>query len=177
MLKDPEMAERLHRSSEVPDFDSYPALPPINESDRRLQKGHSALEHRAAELGAAAGKVVFMIKRARAKVEGLPRHSALDSLNKLGEETRARAERLRVTAAERAQQWTDAARGKTADLGRLAREQTQELGRRAKEGYSRAKDRANHIGREYPLHVALSAAALGFLAGVGLRIRRAKRAH
>ena len=169
------MAERMHRSSDVPDFDSYPGSPPINESDRLLQKGHSSLEQRAAELGAVAGKVVFMIKQARAKVEALPRNSALDRLNKLGEETRARAERLRTAAAERAHQWTETAREKTADLARLAREQTQELGRRAKTGFTQAKSRARHIGREYPLHVALSAGAVGFLLGVGLRIRRAKR--
>src|SRR5262249_2250631 len=86
-----------------------------------------------------------------------------------------RAERLRTAAAERAHQWTETAREKTADLARLAREQTQELGRRAKTGFAQAKSRARHIGREYPLHVALSAGAVGFLLGVGSRIRRAKR--
>jgi len=169
------MAERMHRSSDVPEIDSYPGAPPINESDRLLQKGHSSLEQRAAELGAAAGKLVFMVKQARAKVKDLRHHSALDRLSRLGEETRARAERLRVTAKERAHQWTETAREKTADLTRLAREQTQELGRRAKTGFAQAKGRARHIGHEYPLHVALAAGGIGFLLGVGLRIRRAKR--
>lgn len=177
MPKDPEMAERKHRSSDVPDFDSYPASRPIGESETLLQKRHSSLEQRAAELGAAAGKVAFMVKKARAKVEGLPHGPALDRLSRLGEETRVRAERVRAAAAERARQLKETARGKTADLRRLAEEQSRELARRAKAGYSRAKDRANHIGREYPLHVALSAGVAGFLLGVGLRIRRANRAQ
>src|SRR5262249_22897423 len=164
-LKDREMAEKMHRSSDVPDFDSYPGSPPINESDKLLQKGHSSLEQHAAELGAAAGKLVFMVKQAGAKVEGLPRHAALDRLSKLGEETRARAGRLGVGREERAHNWTEAAGEKTADLPRLAREQTQELGRRVKTGLAQAKGRARHIGREYPLHVALSAGAVGFLLG------------
>ena len=177
MLKDPEMAERKHRSSDVPDFDSYPASRPIEESARLLQKGRSSLEQRAADLGAAAGRVVFMVRKARAKLEGQPRQSALDRLNRLGEKTRVRAEQMRVATSERARQLKEAAREKTADLGRLAREQSQELGRRAKVGYSRAKDRANHIGHEYPLHVALSAGVVGLLLGMGLRIRRANRAQ
>jgi ElaB/YqjD/DUF883 family membrane-anchored ribosome-binding protein len=171
------MAERIHRSSDVPAPDNFPGSPLTNETDRLLERRHSQLEQRAADLGAAAGKVVFMVKQARTKVENLPHHPARDQLNRIGEATLAQAERLRAATAERAHQWTEAAREKTSDFARLARARAQDLGRQAKAGYSHAKDRANHIGREYPLHVALAAGAAGFLLGVGLRIRRANRAH
>ena len=78
-----------------------------------------------------------------------------------------------MTTAELAQ----ATRDKTAELGRQAREKTADLGRQARAGYFRARLRANQTAREYPVHVALAAGLVGFLIGVGLRIRRANRAY
>jgi hypothetical protein len=62
-------------------------------------------------------------------------------------------------------------------LRRQARAKTADLGRQARAGYFRARLRAIHTTREYPVHVALAAGVVGFLIGVGLRTRRANRAY
>jgi ElaB/YqjD/DUF883 family membrane-anchored ribosome-binding protein len=171
------MAERVHRSADVPNFDTYPASPPVSDGSHLLEQRKSSLEQRAAELGAAAGKVVCMVRQARATAENLSSLPGFERINSLAENARVRVEYLRLVAAERAQEWTNAARNKTLELGRQARERTAELGRQAKDGYSRAQVRAKYTMREYPVHVALAVGAVGFLAGVALRIRRANRAY
>jgi hypothetical protein len=165
------MVERAHRSADVPNFDTYPASPPA------IGEGPSSLEQRAAELGAAAGKVVSMVQQARTTAQNLSSLPVFDRIYILGDNARVRAERLRMVAAQHAQEWAKIASEKAAELGQRAQVRAAELGRQAKAGYSRAQVRAKHTMREYPVHVALAAGAVGFLAGVALRIRRAKRAY
>ena len=172
------MAERLHSSADVPSYDTYPASPPVSESERLLEEDtRSPLEQRAADLGTAAGKVVSMVKQARLTAQHLPEHPVFDRLSGLADNARARAEYLRSVAAERAQRLAVSARGKTAELGRQAREKTADLGRQARSGYFRARIRARQTAHEYPVQVVLAAGVLGFLIGIGLRIRRANRAY
>jgi ElaB/YqjD/DUF883 family membrane-anchored ribosome-binding protein len=178
MPEEPAMPERLHSSADVPTYDTYPASPPVKESERLLEEDtRSPLEQRAADLGTAAGKVVSMVRQARLTVEHLPEHPVFDRLSGLADNARARAEYLRSVAAERAQQLTQVARDKTAELGRQARERTADLGRQARSGYFRARIRARETAREYPVQVVLAAGVVGFLIGVALRIRRANRAY
>ncbi len=171
------MAERVHQSSDVPDFDTYPAAPPVKESERLLEKGRSPLEQRAAELGAAAGRVVSIFRQTRASVGKLPEHPVVDRISDLAGDARERMDQLRSAAVENAQHAAQLARDKTAELGRQVKERTADLGRQAKYGYYRARLRANHAMREYPVQVALAAGLVGFLIGIGLRIRRANRAY
>ena len=148
------MAER-HQSSDVPAFDTYPSPPPVNDSERLLEKGRSPLEQRAADLGTAAGKVVSIIRHARVTVRNLPEHPMVERISDLA----------------------GGARDKTAELGRQVKERTADLGRQAKFGYYRARLRVNHTVRDYPVQVALAAGFVGFLIGIGLRMRRANRAY
>jgi len=171
------MAERLHQSSDVPEFDTYPSTPPVSESERLLEKGRSPLEQRAAELGTAAGKVVSLFRQASSSVKSLPEHPIAERISDLAGETRQRIDQLRSAAVENAQNVVDLARDKTVELGRQVKEKTADLGRQAKLGYYRARLRANQTVREYPVQVALAAGLAGFLIGVGLRIRRANRAY
>jgi ElaB/YqjD/DUF883 family membrane-anchored ribosome-binding protein len=177
------MPERLHKSSDVPNFDTYPATPsvspptpPVDESERLLEKGKSPLEQRAADLGTAAGRVVSIFRQARTTVEKLPEQSA-ERISDLAGNARERVDHLRNAAAENAQHLAEATRDKAAELGRQVREQAINLGRQAKFGYYRARLRANQTVREYPVQVALTAGLIGFLIGIGLRIRRANRAY
>jgi ElaB/YqjD/DUF883 family membrane-anchored ribosome-binding protein len=171
------MAERLHQSSDVPEFDTYPSTPPINESERLLEKGRSPLEQRAAELGTVAGKVVSILRQAGSSVKNLPDHPIVERISDLAGGARERVDQLRTAALENAQHAANLARDKTAELGRQVKERTADLGRQAKFGYYRARLRANQTVREYPVHVALAAGVVGFLIGIGLRIRRANRAY
>jgi len=171
------MPERLHKSSDVPAFDTYPATPPVNESERLLEKGKSPLEQRAADLGTAAGKVVSIIRQARASVKNLPEHPVADRISNLAGSARERVDQLRSSALENAQHIAQAARDKAAEFGRQVKEKTVDLGRHTKLGYYRARLRANQTVREYPIHVALAAGLAGVLIGIGLRLRRANRAY
>lgn len=173
------MAERAHDRSDIPNFDTYPASPPVERIDHVQEPAHahSALEQRAAELGAAAGKVVYMVKRARATARNLPDHPALDRLSGLAEETKARAEHLRNVAAERAKQLVQTAREKSTEFATHAREEGRKLRLQARSNYASTRRRAGEYAHENPLHVALAAGAAGFLIGVGLRIWRSNRAY
>ncbi len=173
------MANRAHSSSDLPNFDTYPASPPVERIDlvQEQGQGHSTLEQRAAELGAAAGKVVHMVRRVRASSKNLPNHPALDRLGGLAEETRARAEHLRTVAAERARQFVQTARGKGAEIAYRARQESRKLRLQARSNYHYTRRRAGEYAHENPVHVALAAGAAGFLIGVGLRIWRSNRAN
>lgn len=180
------MAETLHNSSDVPNFDTYPATPPerqIGHTDAeplavaRVSSERSSLEQHAAELGAAAGKVVVMVRRTKETVGNLSQHAMYDRISDLAESAVARADQLRQLAESRTKELAQAAQTKAAELGRQAREKGEDLTRRAKEGYSRTRIRARQTAHDYPLQVAIAAGIVGFIVGVGLRIRRSNRAY
>jgi ElaB/YqjD/DUF883 family membrane-anchored ribosome-binding protein len=184
------MAESLHRSSDTPNFDTYPDSPSggqIGRSDAAgisnepfsQRTGHepSSLEQHAAELGAAAGKVVVIMRQTKENLEHLTQHAIYDRLTVLAENAKVRAEQLARVAGARVQEYRQSAQVKAAELGRNAREKSGNLARQAKTGYASARRRADQTVQEYPVHVALAAGAVGFLIGVALRVRRAKRAY
>lgn len=175
------MAEKVHYSSDLPDFDSYPTSPSSNKPQNLLEErgvtDWRGLERRAAELGTAAGKVVVIARQARKALANLPHNAMFDPISNLAETTRSGAENLRRVAARRAVQLTDAARQKTLDLRREAQATAAALGRKAKTNYNRARSSATHVVKEYPLHVGVAAGVAGFVLGVALRIRRANRAY
>ena len=184
------MAERVHKSSDIPNFDTYPATPSDELMDHkgleraidrpsleRTSIDRSSLEQRAAELGAAAGKIALIMRETKENVENLAQLGIYDRMNRLAENARIRTEILRRRAGAQVQKLTHAAQHKAAELGHQAREKTTELGRQARSNYYRVRLKANQTVREHPVETALAAGAAGFLLGVALRIRRASRAH
>lgn len=178
------MAERAHSSSEIPNFDTYPATPPVNRTEpvnhtnlELPEPSHSTMEQYAAELGTAAGKVVHMVRQVRESAQHLPDHPALERIDNLAEQTRARAEHLRAVAAERAREWAKTAREKATEIAFRARQERRRLVLQAKSNYAQTRRRAGEVAHDYPVHVALAAGAVGFLIGVGLRIRRSHNAN
>lgn len=185
------MAESVHKSSDIPNFDTYPATP----SDELIEhKGvestsidrssigpsgiqSSSLQERAAELGAAAGRIALIMRQTKENVENLAQHGISDRVSRLAETARIRTENMRRRAGARVQELAHAVQDKAAELGYQAREKTTELGRQARSNYYRARLKANQTVREHPVETALAAGAAGFLLGVALRIRRASRAH
>ena len=168
------MAESRHRSADVPNFDTYPSSPLSDVSSRgdigrpsieRLSE-RSLLKQRAAELGAAAGRIAVIIRQTQEGLESLAHHGIYDRVSGLAENARARTEQIRHLAA-----------AKAAELGRQTREKTAELARQAKSSYLRTRIRAKKTVHEYPVETALAAGAIGLLAGIALRIGRAKRAY
>jgi ElaB/YqjD/DUF883 family membrane-anchored ribosome-binding protein len=170
------MAESMHNSSDIPNFDTYPASP----SDELIDyKGveRTSLEQRAAELGAAAGRIAVIMRQTKEGMEHLAQHAIYDRVTNLAENARIRTEQVRRMAAARVQEIAHVAQDKAAELGHQAREKTVELGRQARTNYFRARLKANQTVREYPVETALAAGAVGLLIGVALRIRRARRAY
>jgi ElaB/YqjD/DUF883 family membrane-anchored ribosome-binding protein len=170
------MAERMHNSSDVPNFDTYPSTPPDRLLDSKSLT-RSSLEERAAELGAAAGRIALILRQTKENVENLAQHEIYDRVTNLAESAKARTEQVRRMAANRVQEVAHAAQDKAAELGDQARERTVELGRLARANYFRARLKAKQTVREYPVQTALAAGAVGLLVGVALRIGRAKRAY
>jgi ElaB/YqjD/DUF883 family membrane-anchored ribosome-binding protein len=185
------MAESVHKSSDIPNFDTYPATPSDELADYKglarssIERAsierplieRTSLEQRAAELGAAAGRIALIMRETKENVENLAQHGIYDRVIRLAENARIRSESLRRRAGARVQELTHAVQGKAAELGQQAREKTTELGRQARSQYYRTRLKANQTVREHPVETALAAGAAGFLLGVALRIRRASRAH
>jgi ElaB/YqjD/DUF883 family membrane-anchored ribosome-binding protein len=185
------MAESVHKSSDIPNFDTYPATPSDEMADykgaERAATGRSSIERpaiessslkqRAAELGAAAGRMALIMRETKENVENLAQHGIYDRVRGLAENARIRTESLRRRTGARVQELTRAVQDKAADLRHQARAKTTELGRQARTNYYRVRLKANQTVREYPVETALAAGAAGFLLGVALRIRRASRAH
>ncbi len=170
------MAESMPNSSDIPNFDTYPSTPPDRLLDTKSAE-RSSLEERAAELGAAAGRIALILRQSKENVENLAQHEIYDRVTNLAETAKARTEQMRRDASVRVQEIAHAAQHKAAELRNQAREKTVELGRQAKNNYYRARLKANQTVREYPVETALAAGAVGILVGVALRIGRARRAY
>ena len=170
------MAESTHNSSDIPNFDTYPSTPPERLLDTK-SVGRSSLEERAAELGAAAGRIALILRQTKENVENLAQHEIYDRVTNLAENAKIKTEELRRTVAARTQELAHAAQDKAAELGIRARDKSVELGRQARANYYRARLRANQTVREYPVQTALAAGAAGLLVGIALRIGRARRAY
>lgn len=112
-------------------------------------------EHRAAQVGTVAGKLVAIFQRARQQWHQFDPQQAAGNA----------AETLRRETTVRSEEWRQAAKRRSA-----------ELRRQANAGYERTRARAEQLGRDYPVHVVLVAAAAGFVLGVGLRVWRSRRA-
>ena len=180
------MAESVHKSSDIPNFDTYPATPSDELIDYKnvervsISKAaieSSSLKQRAAELGAAAGRIALIMRETKENVENLAQRGIYDRAKELAENARLRTESLRRRTGARVQELTHAVQDKAAELRDQAREKTVELGRQARSNYNRVRLKANQTVREHPVETALAAGAAGFLVGVALRIRRASRAH
>jgi len=170
------MAESMHNSSDIPNFDTYPSTPPDRLLDTKSVV-RSSLEERAAELGAAAGRIALILRQTKENVENLAQHGIYDRVTNLAENAMAKTEELRRTATARAQELAHAAQDKASELGIQARDKSVELGRQARTNYYRARLRANQTVREYPVQTALAAGAAGLLVGIALRIGMARRAY
>jgi ElaB/YqjD/DUF883 family membrane-anchored ribosome-binding protein len=170
------MAESIPNSSDVPNFDTYPSPPPDRLLDTK-SSGRSSLEERAAELGAAAGRIALILRQTKENVENLAQHEIYDRVTNLAESAKARTEQMRRDASLRVQEIAHAAQDKATELSIQARDKSVELGRQARTNYYRARLKANQTVREYPVETALAAGAVGLLVGVALRIGRARRAY
>jgi len=175
------MAERLYRSSEVPNFANTP------DPEHLLpQHNRTALEERASQVGSAVGKVVVMLRRTQGKLKEVPNipSNAADRINDLADAARTKAQDatnrisdLANAAKARAQELGEAAASRVDEFRQSAAEKASELGSQVRTGYYRARIRANAVVRDYPLHVVLAVGAAGFLLGAGLRIWRANREY
>lgn len=172
------MAEKLHRSSDVANFDTYPADPPQS-GNLYEEESETALQERARQVGSAVGKAVATVRKAQDKVRSIASDSGESAANlKDTAKDKARMAVNRIndfadSARSKAQEWRETAASQADQLRQAAKEKSAELGSQIRSGYYRARIRANQVAREYPLHVVLAAGIVGFAIGIGLRLWRA----
>ena len=156
------MTEALYKSSDLPEFDTYPDPATGASSD-------SLLIQRAEQIGTVVGSAVSSLRKARARLQELSdqtAEAAVTRINELAGTTKAKAQELGQTAAMRASELSDALVQKAAHLGKETKVQ-----------YFRARRRANQMVRDYPVHTLVAAGVVGVLLGVGIRVWRANRAY
>lgn len=171
------MAEALHKSSDIPNFDTYPETPALPAEGETVTTAKTPLEERAGQAGATLGKAVAVVRnigdRLRTSDDNLGLGEKVSDMTdqakaraqEIAGQTKARAQELGETVASRAEEWM-----------RIMRERLDHLRHRARHQVREGNVRARRATRDYPLQVALGAGAVGFLVGVLLRIRRASRA-
>jgi len=176
------MAEKLHRSSDVPDFDTYPANPPKPEGFLRAHS-NTALEERARQVGSAMGKAVVTLRRTQERLKDIANQTGeaaaarITEAKNMAQETASRVSNMTDAVKTKAHEWTEAATTRADELRHATAEKVREVGSQIRAGYHRTRLRAHRVVREYPLQVVLIAGALGFVLGVGLRIWRANREY
>ncbi len=70
------MAEALHRSSDTPDFDTFPSSPEKQLPERSVTDGRLRLEEPAARAGSMLGKAVVAIRNAQQGCAAPPEREA-----------------------------------------------------------------------------------------------------
>lgn len=170
------MAEKVHQSADVPNFDTYPAEPLLPE-----HATPTALEEKARLVGQAVGKAVVTLREAGDTLKGIggeARGAAATRIGRVTDKAREAGSRMTEMAGvmrNRAAHWGEAITSNVQDLGQATAERARDVRSQVKRGYFRARVRTQQAVREYPVHVVLIAGALGFLLGAGLRIWRSSR--
>jgi ElaB/YqjD/DUF883 family membrane-anchored ribosome-binding protein len=172
------MAERVHRSSEGPAFTVYTG-------GRAVGDGNSALEENARRVGDALGRAVVSLREARSALVDIAqraREVAAARITDLKSQAQRARAHIRVTAGDMGENVAQGTRrgsrlatSTASALRRATAERVRNLGENVKMGFERTRVRADQTVREYPVQVVLTAGAVGFLLGVGLRIWRSNR--
>ena len=157
------MTETLYKSSDVPEFDTYPS----HRTDRLLES--PALVERAQQIGSALGTTVKNLRNARNRLRELAGQTAQTAV--------ARANDLADTVKAKADDVSQAAKTRASELGDAVSEKAAHLGEKTRLQYFRARLRANRISRDYPIHTLVAAGTVGVLIGIGIRVWRANRAY
>ncbi len=178
------MADALrHQSSDIPDFDTYPATPGASErllpetaSEARFG---STLEDRAYRLGEAAGRAIVRIRDLRRLIRGRARDmnaGASQKLSEMSDSARSKLNEVTDTAQSTLHDLKDKASARAEDWKLTARERFGEARRQVRHNMYRARIRVRELERDHPVEMALGAGAAGVVVGAALRIWRASRA-
>jgi hypothetical protein len=162
------MTETLYKSSDVPDFDTYPS----NQPERFLASeahGGEVLIRRAQQIGAALGSAVSQLRKARRRLQELSDQTAQTAVTRMSE--------MAGTAKAKAQEFGHEATMRASGLADAVVEKAKQVGEKTKYGYFRARRRANQISRDYPVHTLVAIGIIGIVVGTGIRIWRANRAN
>lgn len=150
------MADALHKSSDTPDFSTYPASPSDQAPGWKVYTApeinqpaegnrNPMFEERARQIGAGLAKAINALRdtvnTSKQKLSGQK-----EQLSHVTEDYQATAERYFSEAEGRVRQLT-----------------------------TEAKLKARHYAKNYPVHLILAAGAAGLIAGAGMRLWRNDR--
>ena len=178
------MADALrHQSSDIPDFDTYPATPGASGQllPETASEAHfgSTLEDRAYRLGEVAGRAIVRIRDLRRLIQVRARNMNAGASQKLSDVTdsaRSKLSDVADTAQSRLEDLKDKASAQAEDWKLTARERLGEARRQVRHNVYRARIRVRELERDHPVEMALGAGAAGVVIGAALRIWRASRA-
>ena len=108
------MPERLHKTADIPDFDTYPAEPPLLEK-RSRSDGNAALEQTARQLGATVGKAVATVRKAQDRLKDIATDTTQAASTQIGE-VRSKAAQASDAVKAKAQEWSEAAAARAEEL-------------------------------------------------------------
>lgn len=183
------MPEPLARTSDVPDFDAYPAsapaeagatiaapeheLPPYG--NPKLNQAAEAVGHKLGDTVVAARQVQGRLRDAKARVVAMPiraraesaleelRYSADSKLDELRHGAESKLDELRHRAETKFEDWKRSAEGSIEDVrGRIAQARTS------------VEQRAARAADEHPVGIILAAGAAAFAAGIALGLWRSR---
>lgn len=136
-----------------------PALPPA-EQNRRLNEA-------AAKIGRTAGRTTASVRELPRRASDVTEETKATGASKM-DELRDRVSQAADQAQQRVSEAYDRAKTQATRTYNQARRQTADT-------FVAARSRARHVMHEYPFHVIATAAAIGLVAGVLLRIWRSSR--
>ena len=136
-----------------------PALPPA-EQNRKLNEA-------AAKIGRTAGKTTASVRELPRRASDAAEETRATGANKM-DELRDRVSQAAGQAQQSVSEAYERAKTQATRSYNQARRQTADT-------LVAARSRARHLMHEYPFHVIATAAAIGFVAGVLLRIWRSSR--
>jgi len=156
---------RKYRSSDVPEFSSYPAEPEvvtinefmaISEFDALPESQPNAYEEQARKIGTALGRLV-------------------NRINEITESSRSQIREHMSRVEDEVGLATDAASSTFEDATRKVRDMTKQSIYQARARASQLQRRAADTVEEYPVHTLAAVGVAGIIAGVGLRLWRENR--
>jgi ElaB/YqjD/DUF883 family membrane-anchored ribosome-binding protein len=174
------MAEKVHRTADVPNVDVYPGE--LQQERASRHEGNAPLESGARMLGTAIGKLVATLREGRDVAREMAAEARAESArNTEVLKNQARQTGIRITekaadltdrVTQKSMEWSAAGTAAAEQILQAPRDKARAVANRITAGYYRTRSQVTRFAREHPAPVLVAAGGVGFLLGLGLRLRR-----
>lgn len=174
------MAEKVHRTADVPNFDVYPGE--LQQERFARSKRNASLEAGARLVGTAIGKLVATLREGRDIAKEMAAEARAEtSRNTEVLKNQALQTGIRITekaadltdrVTQKSMEWSTATTAAAEEILQTPRDKARAVANRITARYYRTRSQVNRFAREHPAPVLVAAGGVGFLLGLGLRFRR-----